>query len=281
MEQRMITIYCLIEEFFKDVMGKKEHVLSEISDSEVLFLGYLAVADFNGNYLKAHYYAMGINLVSKVEYSRFTRRINQLEEEIEQLFLFLGELFQKLNGSQIYSVDSFPVELCQIQREKRSKLWRDINLKGYNASKQRYFYGFKVHMVVTTNQEPVVCYISEGSMHDATASYKFLPNLPENSIVIGDKGYISGKLENFLAQFGIELSALKRKNMTKDSLHKIKRKIRKGVETAFSVITAKFGKVIKATSIRGFLVKLKLFILAYSIDKFFKLSKEHQKLAFN
>ena len=52
--------------------------------------------------------------------------------------------------------------------------------------------------------------------------------------------------------------------MTKDSLHKIKRKIRKGVETAFSVITAKFGKVIKATSIRGFLVKLKLFILEFN-----------------
>ena len=56
--------------------------------------------------------------------------------------------------------------------------------------------------------------------------------------------------------------------MKLDPLHKVKRKIRKGVETAFSVITAKFGKVIKATSIGGFLVKLKLFILAYSIDSF-------------
>jgi len=280
MEQRMITIYCLIEEFLKGVMGKEEHKLSEISDSEVLFLGYLAVSDFNGNYKKAYYYGMGMKLVNKVEYSRFTRRINQLEEEIEQLFVFLSELFKKLNGSQIYSVDSFPVELCQIQREKRSKLWRDASLKGYNASKKKYFYGFKVHMVVTTNQEPVSCYISEGSMHDATASYKFLPTLPKNSIVIGDKGYISGKLKEFLDKFGIELSALKRKNMKEDPNHKSKRKIRKGVETAFSVITAKFGKVIRATSIRGFLVKLKLFILAYSIDTFLKLSSSQQKLAF-
>ena len=116
MEQRMVTIYCLIEEFLKGVMGKEEHKLAEVSDSEVLFLGYLAVADFNGNYSKAHYYGMGMKLVSQVEYSRFTRRINQLEEEIEQLFLFLSKLFKKLNGSQIYSVDSFPVELCQIQR---------------------------------------------------------------------------------------------------------------------------------------------------------------------
>ena len=281
MEQRMITIYCLIEEFLKGLKGKKEHKLAEISDSEVLFLGYLAMADFNGNYTKAHYYGMGMKLVNKVEYSRFTRRINQLEEEIGELFVFLSELFKKLNGLQIYSVDSFPVEICQIQREKRSRLWRDVSLKGYNASKKKYFYGFKVHMVVTTNQEPVSCYISEGSMHDTTASYKFIPTLPKNSIVIGDKGYISGKLEKFLAQFGIELSAFKRKNMEQDPNHKSKRKIRKGVETAFSVITAKFGKVIRATSIRGFLVKLKLFILAYSIDKFLKLSSTHQKLAFN
>jgi len=45
-------------------------------------------------------------------------------------------------------------------------------------------------MVVTTEREPV-CYISVGSEHDVTASYNFLPTLPENSIVIGDKGYIS------------------------------------------------------------------------------------------
>lgn len=46
-------------------------------------------------------------------------------------------------------------------------------------------------------------------MHDTTASYKFLPTLPANSIVIGDKGYISGKLESFLAKFGIELLCTK------------------------------------------------------------------------
>ena len=281
MEQRMVTIYCLIEEFIKGVLGEKEHKLADISDSEVLFIGYLAVSDFGGNYYKAHHYVIGMNLVKQIEYSRFTRRISQLENQIEALFVFLSELFKKINHSQIYSVDSFPVEICQIQREKSLKLWRDVKMKGYNASKKKYFYGFKVHMVVTTNQEPVSCYISEGSMHDTKASYAFLPDLPKGAIIIGDKGYISSKLEQFLANFGIELSALKRKNMKSDPNYASKRKIRKGVETAFSVITAKFGKVIKATSIKGFLVKLKLYILAYSIDRFLKLSKQNQLLAFN
>jgi len=51
-EHRIITIYCLIEEFLKVISSKKEHKLSKISDAEVLFIGYLAVNDFNGNYKK-------------------------------------------------------------------------------------------------------------------------------------------------------------------------------------------------------------------------------------
>jgi len=46
----MITIYCLIEEFLKGIKGKKEHKLAEISDSEVLFLGYLAMSDLNSGF---------------------------------------------------------------------------------------------------------------------------------------------------------------------------------------------------------------------------------------
>ena len=79
-------------------------------------------------------------------------------------------------------------------------------------------------------------------MHDVKASYNFLPFVPKNSIVIGDKGYVSDDLNNFLS---------------------------------------KFGKVIKATSIGGFLTKLKLFILTYSFDCFLKLDKDKQNLLFN
>ena len=68
-------------------MGEKEHKLAEISNAEVLFLGYLAVSDFNGNYKKAHYYGMGMKLVRKIEYSRFIRQLNKLESVIEELLL--------------------------------------------------------------------------------------------------------------------------------------------------------------------------------------------------
>ncbi len=70
---------------------------------------------------------------------------------------------------------------------EKGQTLQDVSLKGYNSSKRRFFYGFKVHMVVTTEREPVFCYISVGSEHDVTASYNFLPTLPENSIVIGTR----------------------------------------------------------------------------------------------
>jgi len=280
MEQRIITVYCLIDEYLKAI-GVKDDMRASVSNAEVLLVGYIAVSDFAGNYRKAHQYFSLMQCCKMLEYSRFIRRLNDLEQVIEKLFMWLGDLFMRLDGQRIYSVDSFPVELCQITREKRSNLWRAPELKGFNASKCKFFYGVKVHMVVTTDKSPVRCYISQGSMHDVKAAYKLLPQLPISSLTIGDKGYVSQKLSTFLQSFGIELSPLWRKNMKTDKDYFIKRKIRKGVETAFSMITAKFGKVIKATSIGGFLTKLKLFLTAYSIDCFLKLGEEKQKLVFN
>ena len=80
----------------------------------------------------------------------------RLHNVVETLFGYLSQLFASIHPSQIYAIDSFPVELCQLQRESQCQLMRHTELKGYNASKKRYFYGFKVHMIATTQKEPVV-----------------------------------------------------------------------------------------------------------------------------
>ena len=156
-------------------MGIKDDKRAKFSNSEILLTGYLAVSDFNGNYTKAYSYIEMMQLVNLPEYSRFIRRINTMEEVLNTLFVWLGKLFEKTDISKIYSVDSFPVELCSITREKRCRLWNDPRFKGYNASKAKFFYGLKVHMVVNTDKAPIYFYISEGSMHDINAAYNFYP----------------------------------------------------------------------------------------------------------
>ena len=48
MERDIITVYCLIDEYLK-VSGIKDDVRAEISNAEVLLIGYMAVNDFSGN----------------------------------------------------------------------------------------------------------------------------------------------------------------------------------------------------------------------------------------
>jgi hypothetical protein len=52
MEQRIITVYCLIEDYLKAI-GIKDDVRAVVSNAEVLLVGYMAVSDFAGNYRKA------------------------------------------------------------------------------------------------------------------------------------------------------------------------------------------------------------------------------------
>ena len=110
-----------------------------------------------------------------------------------------------------------------------------------------------------------------------------LGNLPKKSTAIGDKGYVSSKIETFLSSLGIVLSPIHRNNMQLENKgdYFTKRKIRNGVETTFSIITANFGKLIKAATISGFLTKLKFFITAYAINCFLKLANDEKSLLFN
>ncbi len=139
MEHKIIAIYCLIDEMLKGLHVKND-IRAKITNAEILTMAYLAVSDFNGNYRKAHLYLNPTKLFSPIDYSRFIRRINELHTAVETVFGYLSRLFVSIHPSQIYAIDSFPVELCQLQRESQCQLMRHMDLKGYNASKKRYFY---------------------------------------------------------------------------------------------------------------------------------------------
>jgi len=275
MEDNIVTVFCLIDDILK-VMDIKDDIRAKICNAEILTIGYMAVRYFHGNYYNAHQSFMDMKPTYKIEYSRFIRRVNNLHYVIDYIFRVLSEIFYKVSKSEIYSVDSFPVEVCKIERSQSCNIYNHKDMKGYNSSKKRWFYGFKVHMVVTTNKEPVHCYISYANEHDVKTAKRYLPTMKSNTTVIGDKGYLSKTLKEFLAKLGINLTAIQRSNMKEDKDYFIKRKLRKKVETVFSIITGRFGNVIKATSIDGFLTKLKLFITAYSLDCFLKLPVNEQ-----
>lgn len=50
---------------------------------------------------------------------------------------------------QFLILDSFPVLVCQPIRNYRAKIFRSYADIGYKATKKIYYYGFKVHAIVS------------------------------------------------------------------------------------------------------------------------------------
>jgi hypothetical protein len=79
------------------------------------------------------------------------------------LFSLLGEIWKASNESSIYVVDSFVMATCDNYRICCCHLYQGEEWRGYQASKQRFFYSPKIHLMVTEQNQPVDFFLSPDS----------------------------------------------------------------------------------------------------------------------
>ena len=72
----------------------------------------------------------------------------------------------QISSDTIAIVDSFPLPLCQSVRNHRASIFEGLADIGYNASKHLWFYGFKVHMLVTLSGYILNYIVTSASVHD-------------------------------------------------------------------------------------------------------------------
>jgi len=86
---------------------------------------------------------------------RFNRRMHKAEELLAELFFHLvsGDAIKELNTSQTHCIDTFPIAVCQNIRIPCYRTVQGEKYRGYCASKRTYFYGFKVHVIITSEPE--------------------------------------------------------------------------------------------------------------------------------
>ena len=118
-----------------------------------------------------------------------------------------------------YAVDTFPV----------------------SASKQRYFFGIKVHMLVDAKKEAFIEIVfTPGSENDMRVFKRFSLDIPENSKIYGDRAYNNDDFEDFLSEHAeIDLIAQRRRHSKRPLLAELKylqARMRKRIETALSQI---------------------------------------------
>jgi hypothetical protein len=247
-----------------------------MSDAEVMTTAMVAMLYFSGNYSHARHFLADQGYVPHMlSKSRFSRRLHRLQPLFEDLFNVLGEYWKSLNTNLIYSIDTFPIPVCDNYRIRSAKLYQKEAYRGYIASKKRYFYGLKLHLMVTEDGHPVEFLLSPGSFHDSTGLYGFDFDLPEGAQVVGDKAYNNYALEDLMATAGIQLMPFRKKNSKRPVLPWVaylQFHYRKMVETTGSLLSNLLPKKIHATSTAGFELKIILFVLAVSINFLFKVA---------
>jgi hypothetical protein len=83
-------------------------------------------------------------------------------------------------------IDSLPISVCDNIRISRSKLYTDEKYRGYTASKRCYFYGLKIHLLITQDRHPIECFLTHGGFGDMDALKYYAYALPEDSVIYAD-----------------------------------------------------------------------------------------------
>jgi len=167
-------------------------------------------------------------------------------------------------------LDSFPIPVCDHIRISRSKLVQRAAYRGWKASMRRYFYGVKVELITTSSGLPVEFCLVPGGQADVTTLYQLPFALPSGSQVYADAAYTNYAFEDRLAQEGIQLRVQRKANtkrLTSPCQEYITATMRKRIESSISELKGLFLRKIHAVSLKGFLIKVLLFLLAFQINK--------------
>lgn len=212
-------IYCYVDDFHKEyapliksslIASNKRHRNrpSKLSAPEVMTILILFHQSHYRNF--KHFY---LNFVCNhlkdafpelVSYNRFV----ELQSRCLVYLTLLSKLYQP-SKTGFYFIDSTPIEVCHIKREKQHKVFKTEALK--SCSTKGYYFGFKLHIVVNDIGEIISFKLTSSKTDDR----KPVNDLTENLVgkLVADKGYISQKLTGSLSERGLELITKVRKNM--------------------------------------------------------------------
>jgi Transposase DDE domain len=269
-DDQIVAIYCLCDDVLK-TLHHPEDPQRSMSDAELMTTAIVAARYFGGNWESARQLLATPHYIPQMlGKSRFNRRRHAIQELFNYLFKVLGNVFKHLNVESVYVIDSFPIAACDNIRIRRAKRYRGEAYRGYIASKRRYFYGLRLHLLITAAGEPVELFRVPGATADVHALDSFDFDLPPGSTIYADSAFTGYATEDLLhAAAGIDLQPARKKNSKRPVpgyVAYLQARGRKMVETAGSLVNPLLPKSIHAVTPQGFELKVMLFGLAYSVS---------------
>src|SRR6476661_4729393 len=268
---KIISIYCIVDDILKGI-EHKEDSRRRVSDSEIITTSLVSALYFGGHIDNSRNFMKMTGLVpDMLDKSRFNRRLHQLSDLLFMMFYQIGHCLKTVAGASEYVIDSFPVAVCDNIRISRCKILKGKQWRGKQCSMRRYFYGVKVQVLVNARGIPVEFCFVPGKESDVQALKKLPLAVAPESKIYGDAAFTDYLIEDDLKEGEfIELMIQRKSNSKRKDdpwIKFIKEYMRKGIETAFSEIKALFLRKIHAVTFEGFLIKIIMFISAFTFNK--------------
>lgn len=225
-------------------------------------MAVLAAKYFQNHHERALCLLIRLGYVSRLSVSRFNRKLHKLHDWLFGLVTLMGEVFSQ---GETFIIDSLPVPVCKRVRARRCRKVRGRDFCGYCAAKDEKFFGWRLHLVCTTEGIPVSFELLPAAYHDLTPVHELTVFLPPGATVFGDKGYISDlDATSIFAATDVRLVSARRKNMSPntwaddyDLAH-----YRKRIETMNSQLQAMGIQHLHARTHPGFVLKIWVTLLA-------------------
>ena len=283
-ENLMSDTFIIIDELYRQFIPKEvQHRPgpdSQLSDSEVLAIAWtgelLSVDSENAWYgfVKKHFSYLFAYLPDR---SRFNRRRRDLWKVTDML---RQRLLECLPYGDILIVDSLPVPICDFKRAYFSK--SQLKMGYVNGLRATYghcatkdlgtFLGFRVHLIVSQQGLPLTFVVANADIDDREVLPQMIADFL-NTIIIGDKGYVSEPLRQELRrEYGIHLLAQKRsnqKNPYPPHLRRTINRLRKRVEVTNNQLTDQFNlSRVRARTHWGMLTRISDKFAAFTLGAF-------------
>lgn len=182
-------------------------------------------------------------LSNKIERSVYNRRKRRLFPYIENIRIKLSNAFDEFED--YFIIDSMPLEVCKEARSNRSKICKEAPNsspnKGYCASQNSRYYGYKLHAICSVKGVFKSFDISPASVHDINY-LKDIQYQIKDCTLIGDRGYLSAQYQlDLFEKANIKLDVPMRINQSNYRKQPyVFRKSRKRIETLFSQLCDQF-----------------------------------------
>src|SRR5215510_87554 len=230
MDTNLVEIFYFVDEFCKEIEKTMEgHLLAKdtskktrkraftMSDSEVITIMIMfhqsRYRDIKSFYIKHIQKNCKSDFPETVSYNRF---VELQQKALLPMTVFLQVCCMgKCTGISI--IDSTPIRVCHIKREKSHKVFKGLAVKGKSTIGR--FFGFKLHLVINDKGEIIQFVITQANVDDREPlkNKRFHDKLFGK--IFADKGYISKDLFEKLFINNIHLITKIKKNMKNALMH--------------------------------------------------------------